>query len=87
VHFCARLQLDLLEVSSEFQSTTEIIRTLKEELISTWLVVVRNPDIRTWCYMDEQILTAAKPTAGFIYDQTTLINPKLRAKATHNRYL
>jgi hypothetical protein len=58
----------LLEVPSEFQSTTEIIRILQEELISTWLIADKYPGTRTWPNTDEQTLTAAKPTAGFTYD-------------------
>jgi len=68
VPFCARHQLDLLEVSSEFQSTTEIIRILHEELISTWFIVDKYPGTQTWPNKDEQKITAAKPTAGFTYD-------------------
>jgi hypothetical protein len=60
--------LDLLEVSSEFQSTTKLIRILQEELISTRHIVDKYPGIRTWPNKDEQTLTAAKPTAGFTYD-------------------
>jgi len=68
VPFCARHQLDSLEVSSEFQSTTQIIRILQEELISTWLIVDKYPGTQTRPNTDEQTLTAAKPTAGFTYD-------------------
>ena len=68
VPLCARHQLDLLEVSSEFQSTTEILRILQEELISTWLLANKHPGTQTWPNTDKQTLTAAKPTAGFTYD-------------------